>query len=272
VETILAGSEIAWQTFVERYAGLISHVARRYLFEEEEAANVLVRVLESMHKGKLETYRGRSSLATWLILVSRNAAADALRHRFGRRDIPQGLMDLDTLHKEVFRIYYVEGNTFAATLKELSLQGQNLNVDQLLEALQLIDDRITDRTLKRIAYDLASQSIGGASGRLLEYCDNVKWEAEENATALDPLDQLVAREAELRALEALKLVAQLAPKDQMILSLRFDKGMRAKEIAEKLGFSGQRKVFTVLDRIIRQLRRLNTEKNDRTPNQLKNIK
>ena len=116
VEAILAGSEIAWHTFIDRYARLISHIARRYLFDEDDVAGVLTEVLESLHKGKLESYKGRSSLATWLIIVSRNAAADALRRSFGRIQDPRGLSDLDQEQREVFRIYYVEGATFASTL------------------------------------------------------------------------------------------------------------------------------------------------------------
>lgn len=256
VETILDGDESAWHAFVERYAGLISHVARRYMSDEDEVANVQVQVLEALRKGKLGTYRGRSSLATWLILVSRNATTDALRHRFGRRDIPHGLKQLDDLHREVFRLYYVEGMTFAGTLQALRRRDGDLDADGLLDALHVIDDRLTDRTLRRITYELASQSVVGASGRILEYCDHIRWEAEDLGRTHDPLDRLVARDAEARAQEALALVAQLPPEDRRILSLRFDKGMRAKDIAEKLDLSGQRKVFTILDRITRRLRRL----------------
>ena len=271
VEAILAGSEIAWHAFIERYGGLINHVTRRYLFDEDEVATVFADVLEALFNGKLATYQGRSSLATWLILVSRNAAADALRHRFGRRDLPRGLRELDKFHCEVYRIYYVEGNTFGATLKELQLQIPGLDDEELLKALRTIEEKVSDRTLRRISYDLAAQSIGAASGRLLEYCEHLRQEVEERESSLDPLDLLVTREAEARALEALKLVARLPRKEQEILSLRFDKGMRAKDIATQLGFDGQRKVFTVLDRIVRRLRRLDRQENDSDKKIKKNV-
>jgi len=253
-EAVLAGSEIAWHTFIDRYAKLISHVARRYLFDEDDVADVLADVLESLHDGKFEAYKGRSSLATWLIIVSRNAAADALRKRFGRREIPRGLRDLSPVHHEVFRIFYVQGATFTATLKEMRLQDPDFDHDLLVAALQTIGERVSDRTLKRISYDLAAPSVGAASGRLLEFCETVR--QDSMAGTPDPLDDLVHREAESRALEALKLVAQLPADEQEILSLRFGEGLQAKEIAQRLGYPGQRKVFTVLDRILRRLKRM----------------
>lgn len=269
VETILAGSEIAWHTFIDRYAKLISHVARRYLFDEDDVADVLADVLESLHDGKLEAYKGRSSLATWLIIVSRNAAADALRKRFGRREIPRGLRNLSHEHHEVYRIFYVEGATFAATLKEMRLQDPTYSNDRLLTTLQTIDDQVTDKTLKRISYDLAAPSVGAASGRLLEYCETVRHET--SAGGADPLDALVHREAEARALEALKLVARLPADEQEILSLRFDEGLQAKEIAQRLGYPGQRKVFTVLDRILRRLKRMHASDTDGEDEKLRKI-
>jgi len=271
VEAVLAGSEIAWHTFIDRYAKLIRHVARRYLFDEDEVADVLADVLESLHQGKFRAYRGRSSLATWLIIVTRNAAADALRRRFGRREVPRGLRDLPHAHQEVYRIFYVEGSTFAATLKEMRLQDAGFDQDRLLEILGTIDESVSDRTLQRIAYDLAAPSVGAASGRLLEYCDSVRQEAGERLEALDPLDRLVHREAESQALAALKLVAELPPEDRDILSLRFEKGLRAKEIARELGYPGQRKVFTVLDRIFRQLKRMHEGRQDPEPGRRKKI-
>lgn len=269
VEAIQAGSEIAWHTFIDRYAKLISHVARRYLFDEDDVADVLAGVLESLHGGRFEAYRGRSSLATWLIIVSRNAAADTLRKRFGRREIPRGLRDLSTEHHEVFRIFYVEGATFTATLKEMRLQDPSYTHERLVAALQTIGDRVSDRTLKRISYDLAAPSVGAASGRLLEFCESVRHDAANGPP--DPLDDLVHREAEARALEALKLVAQLPPEEQKILSLRFDEGLQAREIANRLGYPGQRKVFTVIDRILRRLKRMHARDQEASEAELRKI-
>ncbi len=113
---ILAGNEQAWHRFMERYADLVTHVAGRYLFDADDVAAVQTEVFESLYRGKLAAYRGRSSLAAWVAVVTRNITADFLRRRFGRREIPVGLKRLSKLHREIFRLYYIEGATFFATL------------------------------------------------------------------------------------------------------------------------------------------------------------
>lgn len=255
VEAVLAGSEPAWHTFIDRYTGLIIHVLRRYLFDEDQVRNTYVDVLENLHGGRFQTYEGRSSLATWLLLVARNAAADSLRHQYGRRELPRALRRLPELHQEVYRLYYVEGQTFTATLKQLWLQGHRLAEDDLIDLLGEIDAGVTDRTLRRVRYDLAAESLGAASGRLLEYCDAAEYEAESEREDRDPLRRLIRKEAEIRALKALRLVAELPEQERRIISLRFEEGLSAQEIAERLGLGGRRRVFTIIDRVVRQLRR-----------------
>ena len=262
VEDILAGDEDAWHRFMETYADLIIRVAGRYLFDEDEVAGVQAEVFKTLHKGRFGAYRGRSSLAAWVAVVSRNIAADHLRNKFGRREIPVGLKKLSVFHREVFQLYYVEGVSFPAALAALRLQDPELDSDCLLAALQDIHDKITDKTLRRIAYDLAAPSVGAASGRLLEYCHHSTWDEEDGKDPDDPLARLMLKEAEARTRRILALVEDLPHEEQRILTLRFERGMKAKDIAAKMGLSGQRKAYTVLDRILKKVRRLLGEEMD----------
>ncbi len=265
VEAVLAGSEPAWHAFIDRYTGLIIHVLRRYLFDEDQVRSTYVDILENLHEGRLRTYGGRSSLATWLLLVSRNAATDQLRHEHGRREVPRGLRRLSELHREIYGLYYIEGQTFTATLKRIWLQGHRLTEDELIDQLGEIDDCLSHGTSRRVRYDLAAESLGAASGRLLEYCDVQHFEAEHEQNAQDPLNRLIHKEAEIRALKVLRYVAELPADERRILSLRFEKGLSALEIADRLGISNRRRVFTTIDRIVRKLRRRH-QSDERTPN------
>jgi RNA polymerase sigma factor (sigma-70 family) len=259
VQEVLAGSEEAWQTLMENYANLVSSVIRRYLFEEDEVAAVQAEVFAILHGGRLEGYRGKSSLAAWIAVIARNITADLLRQRFGRREIPVGLRRLSALHREVFRLYYVEGQTFPAALAELRDHRPDLDEHALLALLQDIHDRLTDKTMRRIAYDLAAPSVGAVSGRLLEYCHHCTWDDEDGPRDPDPLTRLTLKEAEQRALAILDIVAELPADERRILSLRFEMGLRAHEIADREGLPGQRKVYTTLDRILLKLRRRHAE-------------
>lgn len=250
---IIAGEEEAWHAFVEKYAGLILHVLKRYLFDPDQRRTTMVDVLEKLYCGKLAQYRGRSSLASWLILVTRNAATDALRREFGRRETPRGLRGLDQRYLQVFQFFYVEGRTFVATQRCLADSGYPLDDDALLVILARIDATVSQKTMRRISYDLAAESLGAASGRMLDYCEHAR--AEEEAQARNPLDDLLLAEAERRARLALRLIDGLPDRERRIVALRFSAGLSAKEIATKMGIAKRREVYTILDRIMRRLRR-----------------
>jgi RNA polymerase sigma factor (sigma-70 family) len=125
----------------------------------------------------------------------------------------------------------------------------------MIDHLGEIDAQLTGRTYRRVRYDLAAESLGAASGRLLEYCDAVHFEAEHSQQEQNPLNRLIHKEAEIRSLKALRYVAELPADERRILSLRFEEGLSAQEIADRLGISSRRRVFTILDRIVRKLRR-----------------
>ena len=86
VRTILSGDPHAWIAFVERYAGLILAMIRRYLRhgDQDDIRTVFADVLASLRKTRLRTYEGRASLSTWLTLVARSEVMDHLRRKFGR--------------------------------------------------------------------------------------------------------------------------------------------------------------------------------------------
>jgi len=262
VQKILAGDEEAWQLFMVRYAGLITSVAGRYLFDADEVAAVQAEVFKILFEGKLVGYRGRSSLAAWVAVVTRNITADFLREKFGRREVPSGLKKMSSLHRDVFHLFFVEGFSFPATLRKLRRSRPDLDRDTLLVTMQDIHDTVTDKTLRRIAYDLAAPSVGAASGRLLEYCRNLAWDEEGGPRDPDPLTRLMLKEAETRARRIIAMVDELPEEDRRIIALRFDKGLRAKEIAHRLELPNQRKAYTVIDRVLKKLRNLLDQEGD----------
>lgn len=254
VESILAGNVAAWQLFLERYLAVVTGAMRSSLFDDDDVRSTAVDLFADLHDGGLRSYQGRSSLATWLFLIARNHAADTLRRRYGRREMPRGLRGLDTLHQEAFKLYHVEGLSFATVLRRLRLLDPMLDDDRLIDVLALISDRLQDRSLRRVHYDLAARSLGSVSGRLLEYCDARLGEISAQEAEADPLERLIAEESAGLARRALQLIADLPERERRILSLRFGQGKNAREIATELGLGSQRRAYTVLDGILRRLR------------------
>lgn len=257
VREVLAGSEESWRRFLERYSGLIEAVIRRYVgaHDRDEVRAVFTDVLEALYFRKLATFEGRSALSTWLTLVTRNHVLDHLRRRFGRRHPPRALARLTRDDREIFRLYYVEGWGFSDLLQHLHSAQPAWNETRLLAALRRIEIRIGDRWLRRLAYDLHAQSIGAASGRLVAYLDHVRDEFQLNQGAHSPDFHLMEREAQAVIERLTSLLAALPEDERRILSLRFERGWSARRIADELGLPGPRGAYTLLDRIVRSLRR-----------------
>jgi RNA polymerase sigma factor (sigma-70 family) len=56
--------------------------------------------------------------------------------------------------------------------------------------------------------------------------------------------------------EVRSLVEQLSEEEQEVLRLRYSEERTAREIADELGLGSQRRVYTILDRAVRKLRKL----------------
>ena len=68
-------------------------------------------------------------------------------------------------------------------------------------------------------------------------------------------DQVMAEADRGRAIKRLgELTAKLDKEDRKLLALRFEEGLTARKISERLGMDGQRSVYTAINRALRQLR------------------
>lgn len=258
VREILAGSNDAWHVFIRRFSPLIMAVIRRYVWDRggDEARCIHANVLESLYHGGLGHYAGRAALSTWLVAVTRAAVVDNVRRRLGGRRLQARLKGLGPYEREVFRLYYLEGLSFGTVLRMARDHDAQATPDRLLLALGVIEDRVPDRLARRLRYDLHAQSVGAASSRILEYLNHLRAEAEAGEGVQSPECRLMESEARRLVDEVQALVARLPADERRLLTLRFERGWTAKRIAEELGLGGQRSVYTRIDRILRDLRRL----------------
>lgn len=258
VGRILADDAAAWEWFVERYAGLIYSVVRRTLHsnDRDDIRSILADVLVGLRRSKLGTYRGRAALSTWLTLVARSETVDFLRRRMGRGRMHKALARLSPAERTLFRRYYIEGRSPQEIVLELARGGETWSLERFVAALRAIEQRLGDAWMRRIAYDLHAQSVGAASGRLLEYLDHVREEFEQRSGAYSPEYHLMEREARRTTEYLTGAIASLDPAERRLLQLRFEEGWTAPEIARELGLDSARGVYNITDRIVRRLRRL----------------
>jgi DNA-directed RNA polymerase specialized sigma24 family protein len=253
---ILSGSQRAWHEFIRRYSRLITSVIRRYLpwCTEDECRTLQAATLESVYRFKLARYEGRASLATWLVLVTRSAVVDEIRRRSGSRDLRDASRRLPPFEREVFQRYYLQGVPFRELRASLAATGHMQTIDELVDVLHSIERKLANRLARRLQYELHAQSVAGASGRLLEYLDHVRDEFEARAD-IQRAD-FAMLESEARAtIERVRREISTLPKDEReLLRLRFEEQWTAGRIAEELGVTSPRAVYTWLQRVVRSLR------------------
>lgn len=181
---------------------------------------------------------------------------DFLRHRFGRRELPDGVEKLAPRDREVFRLFHLEGFGVGEILGRMSRNGDRFEVDDLLAAIQRIEERIDRRTLQRCDYHRQARSRGTGSGRLLELLDHLMTEADLAAGGALPDAGLLLEEARDAEANIRRLIGLLPQEDRRVLDLKFVRNLSADEIARDIGLLGRRKAYTILSRALRRLRRL----------------
>jgi len=256
IEMVLGGSTVHWHAFVDRYAGLIYSVVRRQLFveDEDEVRTVFADILETLYRGKLAEFRGSSELSTWLIVVSRGKALDHLRHLQGRRKHPQGYESLSPFEREVFRLHHVEGLGFDAVIHTLHSAGMPANAELIAHAVLKIEGTLDRHYLRRLESDAKAPALGVVSGRLLDFLNHM--DIQREGSEEDPSADFLDRDAtERMAARVRELLSALSDEERDIVRLRFEEGWTAQRIAEEKGLPGQRRVYTILDGVLKKLRR-----------------
>ena len=82
---LIGGDKAAWDSFVTRYAGLIVSAVRRVVSSGDEVDDIVQDVFLRLCKDDYRLLRqydpARAGLTTWLTIVARSVAHDALRRR-----------------------------------------------------------------------------------------------------------------------------------------------------------------------------------------------
>lgn len=146
LERCLTGKPQAWQDFVDRFMGLVVHVVNhtadarsipvRYADTEDLVSDVFLAIIANDYR-VLRSFRGQSSLATYLTVVARRVVVRQLvkrmpppptngssvgdlpaedeppEQRMGNREEVQELLSrLDGAEADVVRMYHLEGKTY----------------------------------------------------------------------------------------------------------------------------------------------------------------
>ncbi len=251
------GSEKAWHEFVERYSGLIMGVIRRQLFEadEDQVRSIYVDILSSLYTTGLQKYRAKSSLSTWLIVFTRNRARDHLRRLYGRSTEPTGYRKLRKRDKLVFKLFYNEMLPLGAIVLQLRWSEPKITIDDIVKSIRRIEKLLNPRYLRNLNEKNQARRHGIRSIQLARYLIDISVRDDIYARCVKPDSAMLERETSESVRELKEKIANLHENERKILYLKFDKGLSAKEIASEMEIAEERRVYTIVDRITRKLRK-----------------
>ena len=256
VQEILGDSVDAWRTFVTRYSGLIYDVVRRFLFgaDHDEIRSLWVDLLETLYNGELSKYKKCARLSTWLVVFARARTIDHVRKRRGRRREPAGMRQLSDRDRIVMQLFYVEKQSLDIVTQTLLWHKHTVDVPAIIDSIQRIEDTIGPKYLQKLDEEHHTRANRLASARVLRYLIHQQAEYERTSAATKPDALLIEQEINKVTAKMQKLVSTLPADEQRIVKMRFNDNMTAKQISIEMKLDDQRKVYTIIDRILRKLR------------------
>jgi RNA polymerase sigma factor (sigma-70 family) len=103
IDALARGEKGAWKVFVRRYAGLVTAAVRGVAREANEVEDLAQEVFLRLCRNDFHLLRSydptRAGLSTWITIVARSTARDALRRRrpvaVPIEAVPEGLLAVD---------------------------------------------------------------------------------------------------------------------------------------------------------------------------------
>lgn len=252
------GSIPAWHKFLDRYSGLIYAVVRRHFLtdDEDEIRSAYVDILEGFFDGGLAEYRGESRLSTWLIVTVRSRTIDLLRKRRGRIRAPRGYEALSALDKTIFQLFYVDRLPIEVVVHTLDWRGFSTSGDDIAEAIQRIENGIGRRYLRKLENEWQAKRHNLDSVRVLRYLIEQRLEFEEKQAATRADRSSMEAEALETTRRVRKAIGALTAEEKELLFLRFDRGLSARGIADRLNLKDQRRVYALINKVIGRIRKM----------------
>ncbi len=235
--------QAAWAEFLRRYSPLVLKVAWEFAADHDEAMATYLFVCERLaadNFAKLRMYDSArddapAKVSTWLTVVVRNLCIEHRRQTEGRRRYPAAVADLSPLDQKVFELYFWEGKSPRKIVGQLEA-SPDYEADQVPASL----DRLRALDLR------PSKTWARQPPRPPELFEEVLHGEDHSA---------VEERADGDRREWIEtLLEDLPPKERLAVRWYYWAGVSASGIGQLLEVS-QRKVYMLMDRAVRKLRR-----------------
>ncbi len=253
---ILDGDVAAWHRFVEVYNDRMQSIIGRYVSDRDIRQDLFVSLLEKLKDQKLAHFDGRSTLSTWLFVVTVNHCRDYFRSSKGIRHVLTAIEGLRPIERRFFKLAFVQGMPIHEVLDSIRAEmGEHITYLDLIECEERIVTRAREEKLGRLIEKLLSPAIrqkqpGGAAPAAAD-------RARTAGRAQPPIDILAESDLFQKALQNLReALLQLPRRDQIILKLKFEHKASARRICEVLDLGNERMVYRRLEKLLIKLKEM----------------
>lgn len=235
----------AWAQFLEIYSSLLLDVVHLFEHEQDPAADCYVFICERLSRNNFRKLRrfkpaGPARFSTWLAVVVRNLCFDWHRHQVGRERVFESVGRLPALEQETFRCLFVELVPADELFLRLKDRFPALTSTRAAEAVARVERALTPRqrwllTVRRNRALAAVAPLGGPGD---EHLLRIPSEQPNPETWTGLKEERAALH---------RAMVSLAPRDRLLIQLRYGRDLTLEEIARLVGFES----LQVADRRIR---------------------
>ncbi len=246
-ERFSTDAEGAYRDLLDLYSPVLLRMIRRLFRDRDEVMEVYTAVCERLQAqdyAALRRFRAGSPIRPWLSVIVGNAAHDRKR-RTRTGVIPETFYNrLTPFEKSVYRLHFYHRLANTDIAEVLASREAGITADDVQQALDRIHDLLGDERRWRLMEQIALQRRTTSVDAMIEM-------------GLDPLadDYEEGRERQDRRAALAAALESMTPEDQLLLHLRFEQNLSAPQIADIMGYSQFRYVYTRLSTAIDRMRR-----------------
>jgi len=249
----------AWDTFLQRYNRLIMAVIGEFLEEHDRAMDLYTYSLENMKKNgckRLVSYFDkprRYSFESWIAIVVRHCCLDQFRKEKGQKRLLKCIKTMPPIDQWIFRYVYWYGYAPDITHELLTTNhGFEISFDEFGDHLNRIRDTLKQSTRWNIERgwqaNIHSQTLDADKTGSAD--DLFSMFSEQNPQSSE--EKLIHNESQ-KIFN--KVLLSLPPEDQLIIHLRFTRGLTLEEIARLLRIKNIWRINRKLTKAITVLRK-----------------
>ena len=251
--------ERAWDNFVQTYNRLIMVVIGEFLEDHDRAMDLYAYTLECFKNNnckRLTTYFDkprRYRFETWIALCVRHSCIDWFRKEKGQKRLIKCIKALPEIEQCIFRYIYWQGYSSEIAHELLKTNhGFQISFTEFSEHLDRIDRILKSETRWKIEKGLQFHHLSSLH------------DPDHLANGGDPLSGLAnpsfpASEKQLLQSECREilrnLLLSLSPEEQLLIQLRFFRGLTLEEIARVLKIKNLWRASRKLEKALKTLRK-----------------